>query len=662
MGKTLRKKTEDILLSKLFAGYSLDTNASSNNGFSYVLSKGGAKTYVKVVDKEQEEEEGFDEAELARISSSAQNVIKLVSTGDIDDKYKYLHFEYIDGVDLSKVQKPATESELIKLAKDITVAISGLWTERIVHRDIKPGNIMRSNDGNYTLVDLGIGYYMEAQDRDNTKAKGSRYYSSPEQFFATTDGRIEITFSSDMYSLGMVLFELASGSHPKNSWANKSCYGEVITQSPPPKIEEYRNDLSKELAAFINKSLSINPSDRFLTAQDALNFLEGKVAGEQPSRIFLHDTSNSYKTIDKYLAGGIGDLPSGVVVSITQGNKRVQELKKHGLEVLIDPLTHRLPHPLSSNSDLKKRLGYKKKVVIDSARIQQDLVTLIDKVLGAQEDATSFILPYFAIETVDDNFVAINKQVWRDGPVRAKALDGSKKVYGGLAIASSIVKQSASVDRLINLIFSQYPLDGFYVVFEAPDDKPKTIDSREYLEGMQKITAALKSMGDVVIGYADPAYLFTANGVDIAMGWSNSKRRFLYSHELKGEKSGFLPQEYDPKLLYYVPALTTFIKGEDELESIYKFAPAGTIDCTCDNCATLAPYDGKTPKDLELAELHYYKAVAVQVKDINSDPRTRKRDILRASADIAAEISRLSSGVGSKTIPSHETILAVINQ
>lgn len=662
MTKTLRKKTEEILLSRIFAKHSLESQASSNNGFSYVLIDNGVKTYVKVVDKEQEEEEGFDEAELARIASATPNVIKLVKTGEIDDKYKYLEFEYIDGFDVSKVQKPLSESELVKLAKDITLAISGLWSAKIVHRDIKPGNIMRSNSGDYVLVDLGIGYYMEAQDRDSTKAKGSRYYSSPEQFFATMDARVEVTFSSDMYSLGMVLFELASGAHPKNSWAKKSCYGEVITQTPPPKIEEYRNDLSKELTAFINKSLSINPSDRFLAPQEALDFLDGRVAEEQPNRIFFHDTSSSYKTIDKYLSGEVGDLPSGIVVSITQGNKRVQDLKRHGIEVLIDPLTHRLPHPLSSNSDLKKRLGYKKKVVLDSNRIQQDLTALTNKVLEAQKDSTSFILPYFAIETVDDNFVAINKRVWCDGPAQASAIDKSKKVYGGLAIASSIIKQSASVDRLVNLIFSSYPLDGFYVVFEAPDDKPKTIDSREYLEGVQKITAVLKSMGNVIIGYADTSYIFVANNTDVVVGWSNSKRRFLYSHELKGEKSGFLPQEYDPKLLYYIPTLTTFIKGEDELEAIYKFAPSGSLDCSCGSCAALSPYNGKSPKDVELGELHYYKAISAQVNDINTNPRTRKRDVLRAAADISSEISHLSSGVGSKTIPSHETILAVINQ
>jgi hypothetical protein len=72
MAKTLRKKTEDILLSKIFAKHSLASQASSNNGFSYILEDGGVKTYVKVVDKEQEEEEGFDEAELARITSTTQ--------------------------------------------------------------------------------------------------------------------------------------------------------------------------------------------------------------------------------------------------------------------------------------------------------------------------------------------------------------------------------------------------------------------------------------------------------------------------------------------------------------------------------------------------------------------------------------------------------------
>lgn len=661
--RTLRRTTEDTLLGKIFAEHALVKKGSSNNGFYYVLAKNGKNTHVKVVDKDQEDEEGLDEAELSRISSSSRHTATLIQSGDIDTKYKYLQFEHIEGSDLSTVKTPMSAADLSKLACTGIEAIADLWANKIVHRDIKPGNIMLAKNGQFKLVDLGIGYYMETQDRDNTKSRGSRYYSSPEQFFASTDSRVEITFSSDLYSLGMVLFEQAAGTHPKETWAKKSCYGETITQTPSPKIEEHRTDLSKELTAFINKLLSIYPADRFLSPQDALDFLSGKMPKQASNRLFIHDTSSNYKVLNNYLGGGHGDLPAGVVVSMTQGEKRIKDLEKLGIEVLVDPLTHRLPHALASNSDLKKKLGYKKKVLLDSTRVRRDLEPIIRKVLGAQAEATNFILPYFAIENLEDNFIDVNKLVWRTGAAIAKELNPSKKVYGGIAIAQSITKQSASVDKLVNLLLSQYPLDGFYLVFEAPNDNPKTIDSSDFLEGVRKLLEVFKSMGDVVVGYSDISYLFVGSGATITVGWSNSKRRFLFSHELEGEKSGFLLPEYDPKLLYYIPQLTTFVKGEDEAEAIYKFAPDGAIDCVCTSCATLLPFDGRSPKDMELAELHYYQAVTNQLKEINSNPEKVKTDLLQEAANLASGISKSSSGtVGSKVIPSHEAILGVINK
>lgn len=661
--KKLRKSTEELLLGKTFAAYSLETQGGSNNGFFYVLTKDGKKTHVKVVDKEQEDEEGLDEAELSRISSTSSHTATLLSSGDVDAKYKYMQFEHIDGVDLTEIKEPLTPSDLTRLARDGILAVADLWESKIVHRDIKPGNIMRTSTGEFKLVDLGIGYYMETQDRDNTKSRGSRYYSSPEQFFASTDARVEITFSSDLYSLGMVLFEQAAGIHPKDTWAKKSCYGETITQTPPPKIEEHRTDLSKELTALINKLLAVYPSDRFLSPQEALDFLDGKVAAQQSNRLYIHDTSNSYKVLNNYLGGGYGDLPTGVVVGMTQGENRVKDLKRLGIEVIVDPLTYRLPHALASNSDLKKKLGYKKKVLLDSTRIRRDVEVIIRKVLRAQAEATHFLLPYFAIESLDDNFVDINKLVWRIGPDIAAEIDDSKKVYGGIAVAQSIVKQPVAVDKLVNLLLGKYSLNGFYLVFEAPDDKPKTIDSSDFLEGVRKLMYIFGSMGDVIVGYSDVSYLFVGSGIGVSVGWSSAKRRFLYSHELKGEKTGFMSPEYDPKLLYYIPKLITFVKGEEEAEAIYKFAPSGELDCACDSCEALLPFDGRSPKDLELAELHYYQAITHQLSGLKANPEESKISVLQAAANLASTISKSSGGtVGNKVIPSHETILGVINK
>ena len=661
--RTLRKTTEDQLLSKIFADHSLVRKGGSNNGFYYVLAKDGLTTHVKVVDKDQEDEEGLDEAELSRISSTSAHTATLLGSGDIDTKYKYLQFEYIDGKDLQSVKTPMSAAELIKLARTGIEAIADLWANKIVHRDIKPGNIMLTKSGEFKLVDLGIGYYMETQDRDNTKSRGSRHYSSPEQFFASTDARVELTFSSDLYSLGMVLFERAAGVHPKDTWAKKSCYGETITQTPPPKIEEHRTDLSRELTALINKMLSIYPADRFLSPQEALDFLDSKPLADEKNKLFLHDTSNSYKVITGYLSDKDSTKPEGVIVGLTQGENRVKDLRKLGLEVIIDPLTYRLPHPLASNADLKKKIGYKKKVLLDGTRVRKDIETIIRKTLETQREASFFVLPYFAIESLEDDFVEINKLVWRTGRAIADEIDASKKVYGGMAIAQSITKQGTAVDKLVNLIFGQYPIDGFYLVFEAPNDSPKTIDSSDFLEGVRKLVTIFKAMGEVIIGYSDISYLLVGSGIGVSVGWSNSKRRFLYSHELEGEKSGFLLPEYDPKLLYYISKIVTFVKGEEEAEAIYKFAPSDSLDCACDNCATLLPFDGRSPKDMELAEQHYYHAITQQLSDINADPAQAKLKLLQDAAELAGGISRSSGGtVGNKVIPSHETILGVINK
>ena len=197
---------------------------------------------------------------------------------------------------------------------------------------------MLGDDGNFYLVDLGIGYFMETPDRNNTKSKGSRYYSSPEQFFVSTDSRVEITFSSDLYSLGMVMFEKATGTHPKSSWSSKqNGYGELITQTEPPKIESYVTDLPTALIIFINKLLAVYKSDRFLSPVQALSLLKGEPAqAVTTGKIFLHDTANNYSFIDPFLESEAKNKPDAIIVSVLQGDDRIKTLAKYGYAIIID--------------------------------------------------------------------------------------------------------------------------------------------------------------------------------------------------------------------------------------------------------------------------------------------------------------------------------------
>lgn len=659
----LNKTLESKLLENIFADYSLVTKGESNNGAFYTVKRGAEIRHIKIVDKQQEDEEGLDETALSELTRGSRYIAQLIEAGDLNERYGYLVFEYIAGKDLSKVSK-LSHGQLEKLAEQITSAICDLWEKGVVHRDIKPGNIMLGDDGNFYLVDLGIGYFMETPNRNNTKSKGSKYYSSPEQFFASTDSRVEITFSSDLYSLGMVMFEKATGTHPKSSWSSKqNGYGELITQTEPPKIEAYVTDLPTTLIIFINKLLAVYKSDRFLSPAQALSLLKG----ESPQavtigKIFLHDTANNYSFIDPYLESDAKNKPDAIIVSVLQGDDRIKTLAKYGYAIIIDPVTYRLPHPQATSSNLKKKLGYKAKAIFDYNRINQSIEELIKSSLALQKKAALFILPYFAIESLDDPFLTTNKSVWSGGRKTAKEVDEFKKVYGGIVIPASVTKDDRSTDRFVNLILSKYDLDGYYLIFEAPDDKVTAIDSISFLKNQKKIVNAFASMGDVIVGHSDISYMLLGTSASLAYGWSNAKRRFIFDNELFGKMSGFMQKDYDPKLLYYIPQLLTLIKGEEELEALNTFAPTGTIDCGCAACKTLSPYDGKTPKKLDLASQHYFKSVVDQHMGIKSNPTAQSAELLQTARDLTLEIRKLSRNTtGNKLIPNHEAILSVVN-
>ncbi|MFS0784916.1 serine/threonine-protein kinase [Shouchella sp. 1P09AA] len=131
-----------------------------------------------------------------------------------DRKILYFSEEYINGADLHKVltQGRMSFNQIIDLAIDITIAIQKLWDIKMVHRDIKPKNIMRKDDGSYVLLDTGIAF--DVQGETLTAAfhlVGSQIYMSPEQL---SGYRRELDFRSDLFLLGIVLYEALTGRHP----------------------------------------------------------------------------------------------------------------------------------------------------------------------------------------------------------------------------------------------------------------------------------------------------------------------------------------------------------------------------------------------------------------------------------------------------------------
>lgn len=135
-------------------------------------------------------------------------------------------YELCGGGDLSaRIGATPSLSELASIGRDMCMAISDLWENHIVHRDIKPANIVSDENGRYVLIDLGFARHLDKSSLTVTGATfGTRGYLSPEQRMAWKN----LTAASDVFNLGVTLFELACGDLPEDSTIFDGSVGAVL--------------------------------------------------------------------------------------------------------------------------------------------------------------------------------------------------------------------------------------------------------------------------------------------------------------------------------------------------------------------------------------------------------------------------------------------------
>lgn len=203
--------------------------------------------------------EKFRREATAAAKLAHPNIVNIYDVGE-DGGNQYIVMEYVSGPTLKEViqQKGCLEPiEAVRIAKEIASALESAHRNNLVHCDIKPHNILVMPDGHIKVTDFGIARAVSASTMTYSgSVMGSVHYFSPEQAKGTV-----ITTKSDVYSLGVVLYEMLTGQLPFNGETSVSIALKHL-QEEPVSIRQLNPSIPPVLEAIVQKAMSKDPADR----------------------------------------------------------------------------------------------------------------------------------------------------------------------------------------------------------------------------------------------------------------------------------------------------------------------------------------------------------------------------------------------------------------
>lgn len=193
------------------------------------------------------------------------NIVQIFSVGVLPQGAPYIAMQFIDGGSLrDKLRQLASRGKLLtteqtlNIIRQVALALGVAHKAKVVHRDIKPGNVLVRPDGTPVLVDLGIAVVGGGPKLTQTGSLiGTPHYMSPEQVRGKKlDGR------SDIYSLGIILYEMLAGLQPFEADESIAVLHQQVYEEPVP-LHNYRPDLSQKTLDIVKTCLQKEPNNRY---------------------------------------------------------------------------------------------------------------------------------------------------------------------------------------------------------------------------------------------------------------------------------------------------------------------------------------------------------------------------------------------------------------
>ena len=194
-----------------------------------------------------------------------RNVVRIHDLG-VSDDHAHIAMEYLDGGDLrQRIDAGIRDDDAVSYLRQTASALSAVHEQGVLHRDLKPGNIMFRQDESLALIDFGLAKkaHLENAITDTGEIFGTPFYMSPEQGHG-----LEVDERSDIYSLGVIFFEMLTGERP---YQGDSAMGIIFrhAQTPIPRLPEPLQNYQ----ALVDRMIAKQPDDRLQAAAEIAEWL-----------------------------------------------------------------------------------------------------------------------------------------------------------------------------------------------------------------------------------------------------------------------------------------------------------------------------------------------------------------------------------------------------
>lgn len=558
---------------------------------------------VKALDPDKVEPRAGREARaLERVDSPY--VVRLVDVGEVERdgrQWPYIVMDFVDGETLAAIlerrDEPLPLADVIELAIKLAEGLRAIWAAGLVHRDIKPGNVLIRAGGDPAIVDLGIARHLDLETVTVPPSPGSPGWMAPEQVDLDRPERGD--WRSDQFSFGLLLYVLATGYYPYRG--NRFELFFAPREQDVRRPESVNPEMPAELGALIRRLMAREPYERYLRPEQisedlarARDALAAGVAGAVPiaARFYLAQGHvKNFATAAYYAALA----PDGVVMDARNMGSRLVEFVDQAVAApaaaLIDPVNYLDRSPQDARPSGYRDLGYGDRAEPTLGFADDDeRLAYLRPILDHQRmtNATHLIAPYFYAHRAEGEWIDESLALARLGADYLAEQSDERELWTAVAVAQDYLRPHNRA-TLLNLLTSRLPTTLYLLVSTSQLSFAPLADG-DVLRGMQAVIETMaEAQVPVVFGRrSSEGLLLIALG---AGGYSTSisaVHQNFQPHPEAADEGGGQAQDW-----YYVPRFLNSIKIETRRD-IVAGGQAELVDCNCGYCATLFAADAAT--------------------------------------------------------------------